>query len=80
MLRESVNKAINVISAEKAFLIPMFPLELFPEGIEGVFMYQHFPYEPVKMRDIIVRELEWKPIKKLSSTYVHRDVDLQIYG
>lgn len=70
MIDNSIEKAINNIPKDKEFLLPMFSKELFPEGVTGVFMYQYFPYEPVKMMEVVTKELNWKPIKKLSSTYI----------
>lgn len=71
MINQSVEKARKIlISQKKEELLPYFQLELFPKGVEGLFMYQHFPYEPIKMMDVISKESNWKPIKKLSDTYI----------
>lgn len=67
----SVMKARNIAEENgDGELIKMFPLELFPKDITGLFMYQHFPYEPTKMMEIISQKLNWEPIRSLSHTYI----------
>lgn len=71
MLREMVSRAREeLIAANRSDLLDLFQFDLFPEGVTGLFMYQHFPYEPVEMMSVITRELGWQPIKKLSGTYI----------
>jgi PP-loop superfamily ATP-utilizing enzyme len=35
-----------------------------------VYYYQHFPYDPLGMIDIIKNELDWEPIKRFRKNYV----------
>ena len=70
MIRESVDKARKISSEKAPDIIDYFPEELFPDGVKGVFMYQYFPYKPMEMIDYITREMDWKPMKTMSSTYI----------
>ncbi|MCD5406192.1 MAG: hypothetical protein LRZ99_00685 [Desulfotomaculum sp.] len=54
----------------KNHLLPFFPKELFPAGVSGLFMYQHFAYKPLEMMATIKKELGWQPINKFSKTYI----------
>ncbi|RCX18841.1 hypothetical protein DFR58_104110 [Anaerobacterium chartisolvens] len=71
MISDSLVKAKTQLRLKrKPDLIAFFPDELFPEGVTGLFMYQHFPYEPLHMMEVIKRELGWRPINKFSKTYI----------
>ncbi|MBR1555974.1 MAG: hypothetical protein IJ644_11380, partial [Oscillospiraceae bacterium] len=70
MIAETVVQA-RTLSAQRApELMEQFPEELFPEGVKGLFMYQYFPYKPVEMMEYIKREIDWKPMKTMSETYI----------
>lgn len=71
ILSDNIKKVRELLIKENMeTLLPYFPMELFPKGVEGLFMYQHFPYEPLMMMEVIQKELKWKPIKKMSDTYI----------
>lgn len=71
MIKEAMDKSRTQLRLKhKTHLLPLFPNELYPEGITGLFMYQHFPYEPVAMMELIKKELGWQPIDKFSKTYI----------
>ena len=48
----------------------LFPTMIHSKGVELVFPYQHFPYEPEKMIETVKKELGWVPIKRFSKTYI----------
>lgn len=69
-IADSVTRA-RALSAQRApELTERFPEQLFPEGVQGVFMYQYFPYKPVEMMEYITREIGWQPMKTISETYI----------
>lgn len=70
MIKESVVKARGLSGEQAPDIIDYFPMELFPEGVRGVFMYQYFPYKPMEMIDYITKEMDWKPMHTMSSVYI----------
>lgn len=48
----------------------LFPQSLAPEGVQLVFPYQHFPYLPETMMQVVRERLDWTPIKRFSKTYI----------
>ena len=70
MIAETVVQARTLSTQRAPELMEQFPEELFPEGVKGLFMYQYFPYKPVEMMEYIKREIDWKPMKTMSETYI----------
>ena len=48
----------------------LFPDALAPDGVTLLFPFQHFPYEPERMMNMVRTELDWRPIKRFSKTYI----------
>ncbi|MCR5540496.1 MAG: hypothetical protein K6F71_06730 [Ruminococcus sp.] len=70
MIAESVVQAQELSLKKDPELIVKFPEKLFPDGVRGLFMYQYFPYKPVEMMEYIKQEIDWKPMKTMSETYI----------
>lgn len=71
ILEKNITNARNALNKlGKKDLLKLFPQELFPKEVCGVFMYQFFPYEPEKMMRVIREQLNWEPINKISGTYI----------
>lgn len=70
IIDESVVKARKLSKMKSPEIMDYFPESLFPEGVKGIFMYQYFPYKPLEMMEYIEREIDWKPMKTVSDTYI----------
>ncbi|CCH48483.1 adenine nucleotide alpha hydrolase family protein [Pseudodesulfovibrio piezophilus] len=48
----------------------LFPSKIHAQGVELVFPFQHFRYQPEAMIETVKKELDWVPIKRFSKTYI----------
>ena len=48
----------------------LFPSDIKVDGVELVFPFQYFPYQPENMMREVSEKLDWQPIKRFSKTYI----------
>lgn len=70
-LRNAVDEKIREAEAyTRRINKPDMARYFIPPETKLIYYYQHFPYNPLEMIDVIKSELEWRPIKRFRENYI----------